>query len=172
VPRRARPPLRWNIRPKSCEALICCGGGGRLRTNSIQFNSIRLGATEPPIDIGQDIRQCEEPTVSSPFLLYMALSPQYPPRRRGSSIEPHPANTILLQATENGSHIARQRAVRLERACRASGPAMSQTLCVKLLLMVRTFGSGSTKRRCVRGSGRRASALRTLTTGPQANLTT
>ena len=30
------------IRPRSCEALICCGGGGRLRTNSIQFNSTQF----------------------------------------------------------------------------------------------------------------------------------
>jgi hypothetical protein len=37
-----RPPLSWNIRPtgrpKSCEALICCGRGGGFEP--IQFNSI------------------------------------------------------------------------------------------------------------------------------------
>jgi hypothetical protein len=39
VPRRARPPLSWNIRPKSCEALICCGGGGGFEP--IQYNTIQ-----------------------------------------------------------------------------------------------------------------------------------
>ena len=41
VPRRARPRLIWNIRPESCEALICCGGGSGFEPYSIQFNSIQ-----------------------------------------------------------------------------------------------------------------------------------
>jgi hypothetical protein len=31
--------LSWNVRPKSCEALICCGRGGGFER--IQFNSIQ-----------------------------------------------------------------------------------------------------------------------------------
>ena len=39
VPRSARPPLSWNRRPKSCEALICYGRGAV--SNHIQFNTIQ-----------------------------------------------------------------------------------------------------------------------------------
>ena len=46
VPRRARPRLSWNIRPESCEALICCGGGSGFEPYSIQFNSIQFNSIQ------------------------------------------------------------------------------------------------------------------------------